>query len=60
MPMIIKGGLETTTQHLAMEYVEEGIRATAVRALESLDTSSAKRRRIDGESPRQWVESDSR
>src|SRR5436305_11734276 len=29
-PMITKGGLETITQHLAMEYAKEGIRVNAV------------------------------
>ncbi len=28
--MITKGGLETVTQHLAMEYAKEGIRLNAV------------------------------
>jgi NAD(P)-dependent dehydrogenase (short-subunit alcohol dehydrogenase family) len=26
VPMITKGGLETITQHLAMEYAKDGIR----------------------------------
>jgi NAD(P)-dependent dehydrogenase (short-subunit alcohol dehydrogenase family) len=30
VPMITKGGLETVTQHLAMEYAKEGIRVNAV------------------------------
>ncbi|HEY1858902.1 MAG TPA: SDR family oxidoreductase, partial [Gemmataceae bacterium] len=30
VPMITKGGLETVTQHLAMEYAKDGIRANAV------------------------------
>src|SRR6478609_6364643 len=30
VPMIIKGGLETVTQHLAMEYAKDGIRVNAV------------------------------
>jgi NAD(P)-dependent dehydrogenase (short-subunit alcohol dehydrogenase family) len=30
VPMITKGGLETITQHLAMEYSKEGIRVNAV------------------------------
>jgi NAD(P)-dependent dehydrogenase (short-subunit alcohol dehydrogenase family) len=30
VPMITKGGLETVTQHLAMEYAREGIRINAV------------------------------
>ena len=30
VPMIIKGGLETITQHLAMEYAKDGIRVNAV------------------------------
>jgi NAD(P)-dependent dehydrogenase (short-subunit alcohol dehydrogenase family) len=30
VPMITKGGLETITQHLAMEYAQDGIRANAV------------------------------
>jgi len=30
VPMIIKGGLETVTQHLAMEYAQDGIRVNAV------------------------------
>ena len=30
VPMITKGGLETITQHLAMEYVRDGIRVNAV------------------------------
>src|SRR5215471_3295661 len=30
VPMITKGGLETITQHLAMEYATEGIRVNAV------------------------------
>src|SRR5215470_7338823 len=30
VPMITKGGLETITQHLAMEYAREGIRVNAV------------------------------
>src|SRR6516225_11259137 len=30
VPMITKGGLETITQHLAMEYAEDGIRVNAV------------------------------
>jgi NAD(P)-dependent dehydrogenase (short-subunit alcohol dehydrogenase family) len=30
VPMITKGGLETVTQHLAMEYSKEGIRVNAV------------------------------
>jgi NAD(P)-dependent dehydrogenase (short-subunit alcohol dehydrogenase family) len=30
VPMITKGGLETITQHLAMEYAHEGIRVNAV------------------------------
>jgi NAD(P)-dependent dehydrogenase (short-subunit alcohol dehydrogenase family) len=30
VPMMTKGGLETVTQHLAMEYVREGIRVNAV------------------------------
>jgi NAD(P)-dependent dehydrogenase (short-subunit alcohol dehydrogenase family) len=28
--MITKGGLETITQHLAMEYAKDGIRVNAV------------------------------
>jgi NAD(P)-dependent dehydrogenase (short-subunit alcohol dehydrogenase family) len=30
VPMITKGGLETITEHLAMEYAKEGIRVNAV------------------------------
>jgi NAD(P)-dependent dehydrogenase (short-subunit alcohol dehydrogenase family) len=30
VPMITKGGLETVTQHLAMEYARAGIRVNAV------------------------------
>jgi NAD(P)-dependent dehydrogenase (short-subunit alcohol dehydrogenase family) len=30
VPMIMKGGLETITQHLAMEYAQDGIRVNAV------------------------------
>jgi NAD(P)-dependent dehydrogenase (short-subunit alcohol dehydrogenase family) len=30
VPMIAKGGLETITQHLAMEYAKDGIRVNAV------------------------------
>jgi len=30
VPMITKGGLETITQHLAMEYAQNGIRVNAV------------------------------
>ena len=30
VPMITKGGLETVTQHLAMEYAKQGIRVNAV------------------------------
>src|SRR5262245_18507749 len=30
VPMITKGGLETVTQHLAMEYAKDGIRLNAV------------------------------
>jgi len=30
VPMITKGGLETITQHLAMEYAKDGIRINAV------------------------------
>lgn len=30
VPMVTKGGLETITQHLAMEYAKEGIRVNAV------------------------------
>jgi NAD(P)-dependent dehydrogenase (short-subunit alcohol dehydrogenase family) len=30
VPMITKGGVETITQHLAMEYAREGIRVNAV------------------------------
>jgi NAD(P)-dependent dehydrogenase (short-subunit alcohol dehydrogenase family) len=30
LPMITKGGLETVTQHLAMEYARDGIRVNAV------------------------------
>src|SRR5262249_52386513 len=30
VPMITKGGLETATQHLAMEYAQQGIRVNAV------------------------------
>lgn len=30
IPMITKGGLETVTQHLAMEYAKDGIRVNAV------------------------------
>src|SRR5436305_1867592 len=30
VPMITKGGLETITRHLAMEYAKEGIRVNAV------------------------------
>ena len=30
VPMITKGGLETITQHLAMEYAKEGIRVNSV------------------------------
>jgi NAD(P)-dependent dehydrogenase (short-subunit alcohol dehydrogenase family) len=30
VPMITKGGLETVTQHLAMEYAQDGIRVNAV------------------------------
>ena len=30
MPMITKGGLETITRHLAMEYASDGIRVNAV------------------------------
>jgi NAD(P)-dependent dehydrogenase (short-subunit alcohol dehydrogenase family) len=29
VPMITKGGLETITQHLAMEYAKDGIRVNA-------------------------------
>jgi len=32
VPMITKGGLETITQHLAMEYAREGIRVERGRA----------------------------
>jgi NAD(P)-dependent dehydrogenase (short-subunit alcohol dehydrogenase family) len=30
VPMITKGGLETVTEHLAMEYAKDGIRVNAV------------------------------
>jgi NAD(P)-dependent dehydrogenase (short-subunit alcohol dehydrogenase family) len=30
VPMVTKGGLETVTQHLAMEYAKEGIRVNAI------------------------------
>ena len=30
VPMVTKGGLETITQHLAMEYAKDGIRVNAV------------------------------
>ena len=30
VPMITKGGLETVTRHLAMEYAKDGIRANAI------------------------------
>src|SRR5438132_31679 len=30
LPMVTKGGLETITQHLAMEYAKDGIRVNAV------------------------------
>src|SRR5581483_10333859 len=30
VPMITKGGLETVTRHLAMEYAKDGIRVNAV------------------------------
>src|SRR5207244_10428906 len=30
VPMITKGGLETITRHLAMEYAKDGIRVNAV------------------------------
>jgi NAD(P)-dependent dehydrogenase (short-subunit alcohol dehydrogenase family) len=30
VPMLTKGGLETITQHLAMEYAKDGIRVNAV------------------------------
>ena len=30
VPMLTKGGLETITQHLAMEYAQDGIRVNAV------------------------------
>ena len=30
LPMLIKGGLETITQHLAMEYAKDGIRVNGV------------------------------
>ena len=30
LPLITKGGLETITQHLAMEYAKDGIRVNAV------------------------------
>jgi len=30
VPMITKGGLETVTQHLAMEYAKDGIRVNAI------------------------------
>src|SRR5207244_1099467 len=30
VPMLTKGGLETITRHLAMEYAKEGIRVNAV------------------------------
>src|SRR5260370_16131549 len=30
VPMITKGGLETITQHLAMEYAKDGIRVNAL------------------------------
>ena len=33
VPMITKGGLETITQHLAMEYAKDGIRVNAVASL---------------------------
>src|SRR2546421_9271194 len=32
VPMITKGGLETITQHLAMEYAKDGLRVNAVAA----------------------------
>ena len=30
VPMVTKGGLETITQHLALEYAKDGIRVNAV------------------------------
>jgi NAD(P)-dependent dehydrogenase (short-subunit alcohol dehydrogenase family) len=35
VPMITKGGLETITQHLAMEYTKDGIRVNALRRASS-------------------------
>ena len=42
VPMITKGGLETVTQHLAMEYAKDGIRVNAV-APGVVDTPLAQR-----------------
>ena len=50
VPMITKGGLETVTQHLAMEYAKDGIRVNAV-APGVVDTP------LHGNTPREIMES---
>jgi NAD(P)-dependent dehydrogenase (short-subunit alcohol dehydrogenase family) len=50
VPMITKGGLETITQHLAMEYAKDGIRVNAV-APGVVDTP------LHGQTPKDVMES---
>src|SRR6266571_5963276 len=50
VPMITKGGLETVTQHLALEYAKDGIRVNAV-APGAVDTP------LHRETPRDVMES---
>ena len=55
VPMITKGGLETVTQHLAMEYAKDGIRVNAVAPARSTRRCIETRRRRCWRACRRWV-----
>jgi NAD(P)-dependent dehydrogenase (short-subunit alcohol dehydrogenase family) len=53
VPMITKGGLETVTQHLAMEYSKDGIRVNAVApgVVDTFIQDKATEEEMEGRSP---------